>query len=383
MNDIMAGLITGLEYTSSINSQTFVRPISQYHGSNTKIITMDKSDLLAYAKEYATTQDLYELLGVTSDTPKEDIHRAWRKTSLKYHPDKAGANFDAAKWELFERAREVLSDAAAREVYDSQRSAALLREQQRRAMDAKRRAMVEDLEARERGAVKRPRGAGEGPTMSEAERRRLAEAGKRRVEERQRLMREAEERERQREREREQASKESQQRSEPARPDEQGDHRRTPDATGAPESRMDIDPEPPSGSGDGYDDQIAELERRLREARERKAAKKEKRARKNGAPSDDKSGTHQTTSTADVLEESKADERKGSISSTSEAAKSFSFRPANSPSSNSGSATAGSKPRAKGDFSSTMARLRAAQAEKEARKKAEEAAAATTSSVSS
>lgn len=38
---------------------------------------MDKSDLLLYAKEYAATQDLYELLGVTSDTPKEDIHRAW------------------------------------------------------------------------------------------------------------------------------------------------------------------------------------------------------------------------------------------------------------------------------------------------------------------
>ncbi|OTA89565.1 hypothetical protein M434DRAFT_398517 [Hypoxylon sp. CO27-5] len=348
---------------------------------------MDKSDLLAYAKEYATTQDLYELLGVTSDTPKEDIHRAWRKTSLKYHPDKAGANFDAAKWELFERAREVLSDAAAREVYDSQRSAALLREQQRRAMDAKRRAMVEDLEARERGAVKRPRGAGEGPTMSEAEKRRLAEAGKRRVEERQRLMREAEERERQREREREreQASKESQQRSEPLKSGEQGDHRRTLDAAGAPESRMDIDPEPPSGSGDGYDDQIAELERRLRETRERKAAKKEKKARKNGVHSDDKSGTHQTTPTADAPEESKADERKGSTSSTSEAAKPFSFHPATAPSSNSGSATAGSKPRAKGDFSSTMARLRAAQAEKEARKKAEDAAAAaaTTSSVGS
>ncbi|KAG4217499.1 hypothetical protein PC116_g34020, partial [Phytophthora cactorum] len=133
---------------------------------------MDKSDLILYAKEYATTQDLYELLGVTSDTPKEDIHRAWRKRSLKYHPDKAGANFDPAKWELFERARDILSDAPAREVYDSQRSAAILREEQRRAMDAKKRAMVEDLEARERGAVKRPRGDGDGPTMSEAERRR-------------------------------------------------------------------------------------------------------------------------------------------------------------------------------------------------------------------
>ncbi|KAI1144355.1 hypothetical protein F5Y05DRAFT_25107 [Hypoxylon sp. FL0543] len=335
---------------------------------------MDNSDLLVYAKEYATTQDLYELLGVTSDTPKEDIHRAWRKRSLKYHPDKAGANFDAAKWELFERARDVLSDPAAREVYDSQRSAALLREQQRRAMDAKRRAMVEDLEARERGAVKRPRG--EGPTMSEAERRRLVEAGKRRLEERQRLMREAEERERQREREREEASKESQQMPESLQPRDRGDYRRTPDTASAPEPKMDIEPDPPSKVGDEYEDQIAELERRLREARERKAAKKEKKARKNGAPSDDKPGTHQTVPTPDVPGEPKAGEKKEPFSSSSGTAKSFSFSSATAPTPNDGSATASSKPRAKGDFSSTMARLRAAQAEKEARKKAEEAAAA-------
>ncbi|KAI1413603.1 DnaJ-domain-containing protein [Hypoxylon sp. FL1857] len=328
---------------------------------------MDKSDLLVYAKEYATTQDLYELLGVTSDTPKEDIHRAWRKRSLKYHPDKAGANFDAAKWELFERAREVLSDAVAREVYDSQRSASMLREQQRRAMDAKRRAMVEDLEARERGAVKRPRSEGDGPMMSEAERKKLVEAGKRRLEERQRLMREAEERER--ERERQQAGRESQQKAEPPRPEEQGDHRRT---AHAPESRVDIDLEPPSKADDVYDDQIADLERRLREARERKAAKKEKKARKNGAPSDDKSGANQAIPTPDAPEEPKADEKKEPASSASGTAKSFSFSAATVPTPN-----GSSKPRAKGDFSSTMARLRAAQAEKEARKKAEEAAAAT------
>ncbi|KAI6087504.1 DnaJ-domain-containing protein [Hypoxylon rubiginosum] len=308
---------------------------------------MDKSDLLLYAKEYATTQDLYELLGVTSDTPKEDVHRAWRKRSLKYHPDKAGANFDAEKWELFERARDVLSDAAARDVYDSQRSAALVREEQRRAMDAKKRAMVEDLEARERGAVKRPRNEGQGPTMTEAERRRLAEAGKRRLEERQRLMREAEERERQREREREikRADEEKQQKPKPPSPSE---------------SKMDVDTEPPTRNSDGYDDQVADLERRLKEARERKAAKKEKKAARKGG---DKQGAHEAPIPAPAIpEELKADEQK---ETTASPAKSFKF-------------SVGVKPRAKGDFSSTMARLRAAQAEKEARKMAEEAAASTT-----
>ncbi|KAI2777725.1 hypothetical protein F4815DRAFT_284242 [Daldinia loculata] len=335
---------------------------------------MDKSDLLLYAKEYATTQDLYELLGVTSDTPKEDIHRAWRKRSLKYHPDKAGTNFDPAKWELFERARDVLSDAPAREVYDSQRSAALLREQQRRAMDSKRRAMVEDLEARERGAIKRPRGEGDGPTMSEAERRRLVEAGKRRLEERQRLMREAEERERQREKEQAvQASKENQKKAQPRNPEEQGGRRKAPDTSSAAESKMDIDPEPPAKNGDGYDDQIADLERRLEEARQRKAAKKEKKTgRKNG---DEKHKTHETTPTPDASRGPQADEKKGTF--TSGTAKTFSFSASTGTSaSTNGNTTTSSKPRAKGDFASTMARLRAAQAEKEARKKVEEAAAA-------
>ncbi|KAI1212294.1 DnaJ-domain-containing protein [Annulohypoxylon truncatum] len=338
---------------------------------------MDKSDLLVYAKEYATTQDLYELLGVTSDTAKQDIHRAWRKRSLKYHPDKAGANFDPAKWELFERARDVLSDAAAREVYDSQRSAAQLREQQRRAMDAKRRAMVEDLEARERGGVKRPRDDSHGPTMSEAERRRLAEAGKRRLEERQRLMREAEARERQREseRDREQANIEDQQKSGPPKSEPAG-RRKTPDASSAAESKTDIDPEPPIRNNDGYDDQIADIERKIREARLRKAAKKDKKAaRENGGSGKDRLEAHQAKPIPDVPEELKADEKKDpSISSGT--AKSFSFAPSTN-ASNSSNATASSKPRVKGDFSSTMARLRAAQAEKEARKKAEEAAAAT------
>ncbi|KJZ72150.1 hypothetical protein HIM_08415 [Hirsutella minnesotensis 3608] len=78
----------------------------------------DNKDLVRFATEYAEQDiDLYELLGVDALTPKDDIHRAWRKRSLKYHPDKAGDGFDASKWELFERARDVLSDQAARAAY--------------------------------------------------------------------------------------------------------------------------------------------------------------------------------------------------------------------------------------------------------------------------
>ncbi|KAI0181102.1 DnaJ-domain-containing protein [Hypoxylon sp. FL1284] len=319
---------------------------------------MDKSDLLAYAKEYAATQDLYELLAVASDTPKEDIHRAWRKRSLRYHPDKAGANFDPAKWELFERARDVLSDAAARAVYDAQRSAAQARAEQRRAMDAKRRAMVDDLEARERGAGKRPRDDARGPAMTEIERRRLAEAGRRRLEERQRLMREAEERERRRKQDM------ADEQPKPKQPSTEEPEARssTSDVPSAADSKMDIDTEPTATNGDGYDEQIADIQQRLREARERKAARREKKAARRAG---DKHGAHEAIPAPAVPEELKKVDEK-TKEPTSSSTKSFSFSPA----------TSSSKPRAKGDFSSTMARLRAAQAEKEARKKAEEEEAA-------
>ncbi|KAM0562243.1 hypothetical protein ACHAPJ_002689 [Fusarium lateritium] len=108
------------------------------------------ADLLQYAQEFASKDvDLYDLLGIDALTPKEDIHRAWRKRSLKYHPDKAGENFDAEKWQLFERARDILSDPGARGAYDSAIKAALLRKQERETMDKQRKAFVDDLEARE------------------------------------------------------------------------------------------------------------------------------------------------------------------------------------------------------------------------------------------
>ncbi|KAL6895891.1 hypothetical protein HDV57DRAFT_29594 [Trichoderma longibrachiatum] len=110
----------------------------------------DKADLLRFANEYADKNiDLYELLGVDALTPKEDVHRAWRKASLNYHPDKAREKFDAAKWELFERARDILSDPNARAAYDQSLKAKLLRKQEREAMDKEHQRFADDLEARE------------------------------------------------------------------------------------------------------------------------------------------------------------------------------------------------------------------------------------------
>ncbi|PHH63041.1 hypothetical protein CDD81_6372 [Ophiocordyceps australis] len=116
-------------------------------------MSQDSKDLVRLAGEYAEQNtDLYHLLGVDALTDKADIHRAWRKRSLKYHPDKAGDSFDADKWTLFERGRDILCDAAARAVYDQAIKARLVRQQQRAAMDSQHRRYANDLEAREQAA---------------------------------------------------------------------------------------------------------------------------------------------------------------------------------------------------------------------------------------
>ncbi|KAG5987210.1 hypothetical protein E4U52_007799 [Claviceps spartinae] len=116
-------------------------------------MSQDNKDLVRLAGEYAEQNvDLYELLGVDALTPKEEIHRAWRKASLKHHPDKAGAKFDAQTWEKFERARDVLSEPSARAVYDQAIKAKLLRRQEREAMDKERQKFADELEAREDAA---------------------------------------------------------------------------------------------------------------------------------------------------------------------------------------------------------------------------------------
>ncbi|PTD09851.1 hypothetical protein FCULG_00008025 [Fusarium culmorum] len=167
MMDQLASI--GVEFDLPSLERCFVQNVKYYHKTPSKLsiksrkkkqkqkiptgsrMTDSKSaDLLQYAQEYASkNEDLYELLGVDALTPKEEIHRAWRKRSLKYHPDKAGDKFDAEVWEKFERARDILSDPGARGAYDGAIKAALLRKQEYEARDKKNKALVDDLEARE------------------------------------------------------------------------------------------------------------------------------------------------------------------------------------------------------------------------------------------
>ncbi|OAQ97866.1 hypothetical protein LLEC1_07649 [Akanthomyces lecanii] len=138
----------------------------------------DNKDVLRFAAEYAEKNvNLYDLLGVDALTAKDDIRRAWRKRSLKYHPDKAGDDFDPEKWELFERARDIFSDDSARATYDAAMKAKLLRKQERDAMDKERKRFADDLEAAENAARQQQQAKRQQETeMLQKERERLGGA---------------------------------------------------------------------------------------------------------------------------------------------------------------------------------------------------------------
>lgn len=69
-------------------------------------------------------KDLYEILGLSHDASESDIKKAFRKLSLKYHPDRQANKSDTEKKEAEEKFKEIaaaysiLSDPEKKERYD-------------------------------------------------------------------------------------------------------------------------------------------------------------------------------------------------------------------------------------------------------------------------
>jgi len=68
----------------------------------------------------AGKRDYYEVLGVDKTAGADDVKRAYRRLAIKYHPDNAKGDKDAAeaKFKELAEAYEVLSDPAKRQRYD-------------------------------------------------------------------------------------------------------------------------------------------------------------------------------------------------------------------------------------------------------------------------
>lgn len=145
-----------------------------------------------------SSEDFYGLLGISEVAQENEIRRAYRKTALKYHPDKAGTSQEAVnKFQLIQLAYDLLSDSSVRELYDNARRAKNQKAERDKAYEGRRKWMKADLERREQGgALKRKREDAEAEEF-ERELTRLAEDGRRRRKEHEeKLRREAEEIER-------------------------------------------------------------------------------------------------------------------------------------------------------------------------------------------
>jgi DnaJ homolog subfamily C member 17 len=186
-------------------------------------------DLKAHA---TSSQDFYALLDISPAAAENEIRRAYRRTALKYHPDKIAnpTPADIDKFHVLQIAYDVLSDPTVRQLYDNAREARERKKREVEMMDAAKRKMKEDLEARERAGdagvgvgVGQQRGVKRSWMMSSAtdneaeeklerEIQRIAEnSQRRRREAEEKLMREAEKEKEEEKQEREEEKEEKEQ----------------------------------------------------------------------------------------------------------------------------------------------------------------------------
>jgi DnaJ family protein C protein 17 len=141
------------------------------------------SDLL----EHATSEDdFYALLEIQEGANAKEINSAYRRATLKAHPDKNPDDPNAvARFHALNLAYQVLNDPEAKAAYDNARAAREARRRETEKWEGARRAMKEDLERREGGALKRKREEMDAEERLQREIRRIAEENRRRREEKQ------------------------------------------------------------------------------------------------------------------------------------------------------------------------------------------------------
>jgi DnaJ homolog subfamily C member 17 len=105
---------------------------------------------MAPAGSADSSVDYYELLSIPATASEAEIRRAYRKTSLLYHPDKVTPTPETLdKFQLLQTALNVLTDTDEKQKYDQVREARQRRAAETAALDSRRRQMVQDLEKRE------------------------------------------------------------------------------------------------------------------------------------------------------------------------------------------------------------------------------------------
>lgn len=76
-------------------------------------------------------KDYYKILAVSKTASQADLKRAYRKLSLKYHPDKNSSPDAAEKFAEISVAYDTLSDPEKRKVYDKGGEEAVKQQEQR------------------------------------------------------------------------------------------------------------------------------------------------------------------------------------------------------------------------------------------------------------
>ncbi|WVO23971.1 uncharacterized protein IAS62_005329 [Cryptococcus decagattii] len=136
--------------------------------------------------EEESVLDPYVLLGIEAGATTKDAERAFRKKSLKYHPDKNPAPEAAVIFHQLSLCLGIFQDQAKRNYVDNKLETDRKKKERYAEMDKKRKAMVDALVAREEEAkkqkveqIKRRQQQADEEAIKDAGRRLLEEAQKR------------------------------------------------------------------------------------------------------------------------------------------------------------------------------------------------------------